>query len=43
MVGVPGVAYGTDECCVRFSFAASDEDLAEAARRIRIAMEELVK
>ena len=43
VVGVPGVAYGTDECCVRFSFAASDEDLAEAARRIRIAMEELVK
>jgi aspartate aminotransferase len=43
VVGVPGVAYGTDECCVRFSFAASDTDLAEAARRIRIAMEELVK
>ena len=43
VVGVPGVAYGTDECCVRFSFAANDEDLAEAARRIRIAMEELVK
>ena len=43
VVGVPGVAYGTDECCVRFSFAASDEDLAEAARRIRIAMEALVK
>lgn len=43
VVGVPGVAYGTDECCVRFSFAASDEDLAEAARRIRDAMEELVK
>ena len=43
VVGVPGVAYGTDECCVRFSFAASDEDLAEAARRIRLAMEELVK
>ena len=42
VVGVPGVAYGTDECCVRFSFAASDEDLAEAARRIRIAMKELV-
>lgn len=43
VVGVPGVAYGTDECCVRFSFAASDEDLAEAARRIRDAMKELVK
>lgn len=43
VVGVPGVAYGTDECCVRFSFAASDEDLAEAARRIRAAMEALVK
>lgn len=43
VVGVPGVAYGTDECCVRFSFATSDEDLAEAARRIRIAMETLVK
>lgn len=43
VVGVPGVAYGTDECCVRFSFAASDEDLAEAARRIRTAMEALVK
>ena len=43
VVGVPGVAYGTDECCVRFSFAAADEDLAEAARRIRIAMEALIK
>ena len=43
VVGVPGVAYGTDECCVRFSFAAADEDLAEAAKRIRIAMEALIR
>lgn len=34
VVAVPGVAYGTDEPFVRFSFAESDEKLAEAVRRI---------
>ena len=41
VVGVPGVAYGTDEPCVRFSFAASWEDLETAAKRIAQAMQEL--
>lgn len=40
VVGVPGDAYGCDECCVRFSFASSDEDLKTALERIRIFMEE---
>ena len=41
VVGVPGVAYGTDEPCVRFSFAASWEDLQTAAQRIAEAMGQL--
>lgn len=41
VVGVPGVAYGTDEPCVRFSFAASWEDLETAAKRIAQAMKAL--
>ena len=41
VVGVPGNAYGTDETCVRFSFAASDDDLKEAVVRIRSAIEKL--
>lgn len=35
VVGVPGIAYGTDEPYVRFSFAESDEILAETVRRIK--------
>ena len=38
VVGVPGVAYGTDEPYVRFSFASSDEALKTAVARIRDAM-----
>ena len=38
VVGVPGVAYGTDDSCVRFSFAASEEDLKRALTQIRAAM-----
>lgn len=41
VVGVPGVAYGTDEPCVRFSFAASWEELETAAKRIEDAMKAL--
>ena len=41
VVGVPGVAYGTDEPCVRFSFAASWEELETAAKRIAEAMKTL--
>lgn len=41
VVGVPGVAYGTDEPCVRFSFAASWEELETAAKRIAEAMKAL--
>lgn len=41
VVGVPGVAYGTDEPCVRFSFAASREELERAAKRIAEAMKAL--
>ena len=41
VVGVPGVAYGTDEPCVRFSFAASWEELETAAKRIAGAMQAL--
>jgi aspartate aminotransferase len=39
VVGVPGIAYGTDEPCVRFSFAASREELETAVRRIAAAMQ----
>lgn len=41
VVGVPGIAYGTDEPCVRFSFAASWEELETAAKRIAEAMKVL--
>lgn len=34
VVGVPGDAYGTDECYVRFSFAANSDDLKKAVERI---------
>ena len=43
VVGVPGVAYGTDEPCVRFSFAASREELETAVARIAAAMQALKK
>lgn len=40
VAGAPGVAFSTsDKCHVRFSIASSDEDLKEAARRIKAAME----
>ena len=40
VVGVPGIAYGeTNKSCVRFSFAASEDALRQAAENIRIAME----
>jgi aspartate aminotransferase len=40
VAGAPGVAFSpSDKSHVRFSIASSDEDLAEAARRIKIAME----
>ncbi len=38
VVGVPGAAYGTDDSCVRFSFASSEEDLRRAVERIAAAM-----
>ena len=41
VVGVPGVAYGTDDCCVRFSFAASDDDLTRAVSQIARTMEQI--
>lgn len=41
VVGVPGIAYGTDEPCVRFSFAASREELETAVTRIAEAMQVL--
>lgn len=42
VVGVPGNAYGEEKAsCMRFSFANSMEDLEEAARRIREAVERL--
>src|SRR6185436_20809899 len=37
---VTGEAFGDDEC-VRFSYAASDEKLVEAIRRIKAALEKL--
>ena len=43
VVGVPGIAYGTDEPCVRFSFAASREELETAVKRICEAMQALKK
>lgn len=42
VVGVPGDAYGLGgDKCLRFSFANSMEDLMEAAKRIKAAMEKL--
>lgn len=42
VVGVPGDAYGLGGSqCLRFSFANSMEDLMEAAKRIRTAMESI--
>jgi len=41
VVGVPGGAYGTDECCVRFSFASNENELKEAVKRIGNAMAKL--
>ena len=41
VVGVPGIAYGTDDSCVRFSFAASDEELKKAVEQIRRMMEQI--
>lgn len=38
VVGVPGVAYGTDDSCVRFSFASSEDELKRAVEQIRAAM-----
>lgn len=38
VVGVPGNSYGTDDCCVRFSFATAEEDLKKALVRIEEAM-----
>ena len=43
VVGVPGVAYGTDEPYVRFSFASSDEALEKAVENIRAAMSKIMK
>jgi len=43
VVGVPGDAYGTDECCVRFSFATEESELIKAAERIKAAMEKARK
>ena len=43
VVGVPGVAYGTDDSCVRFSFATAEEDLERALVQIRAAMERVKK
>lgn len=40
VAGAAGIAFGsTDEKHVRFSIASSDDDLKEAARRIKVAME----
>jgi len=41
VVGVPGSAYGTDGCYMRFSFAAADSDLEQAVARIAEAMAQL--
>lgn len=42
VVGMPGDAYGEDRaCCMRFSFANSTEDVMEAAKRIRAAVDKL--
>lgn len=41
VVGVPGVAYGTDDSCVRFSFATAEEDLKRALVQIKAAMSQV--
>ena len=41
VVGVPGVAFGADDCRMRFSFAASEDELTEASNRIREVMMQL--
>ena len=41
VVGVPGDAYGTDECCVRFSFASDENKLKEVGGRIKEAIRRL--
>ena len=39
VVGMPGEAYGSGaEHCLRFSFANSDDELKEAAKRIKQAL-----
>lgn len=38
VVGVPAAAFTSDDPCIRFSFAASMEDLTAAAERIRTAV-----
>jgi aspartate aminotransferase len=37
---VPGSAFG-DANCIRFSYAASDEKLVEAAKRVKAALAKL--
>lgn len=39
VVGVPGDAYGSDEVCVRFSFAAAETELEKAVKRIKSAVD----
>ena len=41
VAGIPSAAFTSDDPCVRFSFAAPMEDLLEAARRIRQAVDAL--
>ena len=43
VVGVPGISYGEEKpAMMRFSFAASEEQLEKAVKQIRNAMEGLV-
>ena len=39
VVGVPGDAYGSDEVCVRFSFAAAESELQKAVKQIKEAVD----
>lgn len=39
VVGVPGDAYGSDEVCVRFSFAAAESELQKAVKQIKVAVD----
>lgn len=43
VVGVPGDAFGGEEVCVRFCFAASETDLKRAVEQIRKAVEQYRK